>query len=164
MKLVRDRVHAAHGIWLHAETRLVGFSGNPALEVEVDGHRRRARTAAIDPRLRARRIAVRRDEVAGGCAGSPRTVSHRGCTAPRGGGHAQPVLDVDRVEVSGSTHTSVDAVQRAAGIHRHAPMTDIDLDKARQGVLALPWCGRVDHAKLALDGARVIRNAPRSRS
>lgn len=34
MRLVRDRVHAEHGIWLHAETRLVGFTGNPALEVE----------------------------------------------------------------------------------------------------------------------------------
>ena len=34
MKVVRDRVYEAHGIWLHAETRLVGFAGNPSLEVE----------------------------------------------------------------------------------------------------------------------------------
>lgn len=34
MKLVRGRVHEAHGVWLHAETRLVGFHDNPALEVE----------------------------------------------------------------------------------------------------------------------------------
>jgi len=96
-------------------------------------------TAAIDPRLRARRIAVRRDE------GRKRLRRLTGL-----GVFAaalllavaitrSPFLDVDRVQVSGATHTSTDAVQRAAGIRHHAPMTDLDLDKARQGVLALPW-------------------------
>jgi UDP-N-acetylmuramate dehydrogenase len=33
MAVVRERVHAAHGVWLEAETRLVGFA-NPPVEVE----------------------------------------------------------------------------------------------------------------------------------
>lgn len=96
-------------------------------------------TAAIDPRLRARRIAVRRDEGRRRlrrltALGVFAAVLLLAVAVTR-----SPVLDVDRVEVTGSTHTSVDAVQRAAGIHRHAPMTDLDLDAARRGVLALPW-------------------------
>ena len=50
-----------------------------------------------------------------------------------------PVLDVDRVQIAGAQHTQADAIQRASGIRRHAPMTDVDLDRARRGVLALPW-------------------------
>jgi len=34
MSVVRERVHAAHGVWLEPETRLVGFR-NPPLEVET---------------------------------------------------------------------------------------------------------------------------------
>jgi len=95
--------------------------------------------ASIDPRLRARRIAVRRDE------------SRRRLRRATGLGVAavvvlaavaitrSPVLDVDRVEVRGATHTSIDDIRRATGIKPHAPMTDIDLDAARGGVLALPW-------------------------
>jgi cell division protein FtsQ len=49
------------------------------------------------------------------------------------------VLDVDRVEVVGATHTPAAVVQRATGVRRHAPMTDVDLDRARREVLALPW-------------------------
>jgi cell division protein FtsQ len=100
-------------------------------------------TAAIDPRLRARRIAVRRDEgrrrlrrLTG--LGVVAAVALLTLAVTR-----SPVLDVDRVEVVGATHTSFDEVQRATGIRRHAPMTDVDLDRARQGVLALPWVNSV---------------------
>jgi UDP-N-acetylmuramate dehydrogenase len=34
MRVVRDRVHDAVGIWLEPETRLVGFESNPEAEVE----------------------------------------------------------------------------------------------------------------------------------
>jgi cell division protein FtsQ len=96
-------------------------------------------TAAIDPRLRARRIAVRRDEG----RRRLRRLTGLGVVAAVAllalGVTRSPVLDVDRVRVAGATHTSIDAVQRATGIKRHAPMTDVDLDRARAGVLALPW-------------------------
>jgi len=94
---------------------------------------------AIDPRLRARRIAVRRDEG----RRRLRRATGRGAVVLVAvvlfGVTRSPVLAVDHVQVSGVQHTPADAVQRASGIHRHAPMTDVDLDRARQGVLALPW-------------------------
>jgi len=113
-------------------------------------------TAAIDPRLRARRIAVRRDE--------GRRRLHRltglGVVAAVAvltlGVTRSPVLDVDRVQVDGATHTSVDAVQRATGIRRHAPMTDVDLDRARAGVLALPWVHSVSITRSWPASVRVV--------
>ena len=93
----------------------------------------------IDPRLRARRIEVRRGE------GRRRLRRVSGLGAVAGvalltfGLTRSPALDVDRVQISGAQHTPADVVQRASGIRRHAPMTDVDLDRARQGVLALPW-------------------------
>ena len=96
-------------------------------------------TATIDPRLRARRIEVRRDEgrrrlhrLTGLGVAAAVIVLALGVTR-------SPVLDVDRVHVAGATHTAVDVVQRATGIKHHAPMTDVNLDRARGGVLALPW-------------------------
>lgn len=99
--------------------------------------------AGIDPRLRARRISVRRDEgrrrlrrLTGLGVAAAAVVLAVGLTR-------SPILDVDRVQVVGARHTSDDAVQRATGINRHAPMTDVDLDRARHGVLALPWVSGV---------------------
>jgi cell division protein FtsQ len=97
-----------------------------------------ARTT-IDPRLRARRIEVRRDE--------GRRRLHRlaalGIVAAVAlltlGVTRSALLDVDRVQVTGATHTDVEQIQRATGIRRHSPMTDVDLDRARHNVLALPW-------------------------
>lgn len=93
----------------------------------------------IDPRLRARRIAVRRDEgrrrlrrvvVAGVLA----AVLVLGAAATQ-----SPLLDVDRITVVGAQHVSVDAVRAATSVHVHRPMTSVDLARARAGVLALPW-------------------------
>lgn len=99
--------------------------------------------AAIDPRLRARRIAVRRDEG----RRRLRRLKGLGVTAAAivlaVAVTRSPVLDVDRVDVRGAAHTPVDVVQRATGIRRHAPMTDVDLDRARRAVLALPWVNTV---------------------
>lgn len=97
------------------------------------------RPASIDPRLRARRIAVRRDEGRKrlrrlGGLGVVAAVAALTFAVTR-----SPVLDVDHVQVRGALHTSADTIQRASGIRRHAPMTDVDLDRARRGVLALPW-------------------------
>lgn len=95
--------------------------------------------AAIDPRLRARRIAVRRDEG----RRRLRRLTALGVAATvvlaAAGVTRSAVLDVDRIDVTGATHTSDADIQRAAGIRRHAPMTDVDLARAREGVLALPW-------------------------
>jgi cell division protein FtsQ len=99
--------------------------------------------AGIDPRLRARRISVRRDEG----RRRLRRLTGLGIVAAAivlaVGVTRSPVLDVDRIEVVGAAHTQVGVVQRAAGIRRHAPMTDVNLDRARRDVLALPWVNTV---------------------
>jgi len=97
----------------------------------------------MDPRLRARRIAVRRDEgrrrlrrvVALGVAAVMVLIGF--------GATQSPVLDVDRITVTGAAHTPPEVVRAATGIRSHQPMTGVDLDRARQGVLALPWVQQV---------------------
>jgi cell division protein FtsQ len=58
-----------------------------------------------------------------------------------------PVLDVDRITVAGAAHTPPDLVRAASGIHLHRPMTGVDLDHARRGILALPWVRSVSVAR-----------------
>ena len=99
----------------------------------------RPSTAPIDPRIRARRIAVRRDEGRRrlhrlAALGVIVAVGLMSVLVTR-----SPVLDVDRIAVRGANHASADAVRAATGIHRHSPMTDLDLGRARDRVLLLPW-------------------------
>lgn len=96
----------------------------------------------IDPRIRQRRIDVRRDEgrrrlrllvlagsvVAAGLVGWLTTRS--------------PLLDVDRVEVRGARHTASRTVVETAGIARGEAMVDVDEGAAARRVEALPWVGR----------------------
>jgi cell division protein FtsQ len=99
--------------------------------------------SAMDPRLRARRISVRRDE---GRRRLRRVIALGAVAAIVlvGLGVTQsPLLDVDRVTVTGAAHTPPEVVRAAAGIRAHRPMTSVDLDRARQGVLALPWVQNV---------------------
>lgn len=101
----------------------------------------------IDPRLRARRIAVRRDE---GRRRLHRVIALGAVAAAVLLGIAvtqSPVLDVDRIAVAGAAHTPPDAVRQATGIHTHQPMTGVDLDRARRGILALPWVQTVSVAR-----------------
>jgi cell division protein FtsQ len=101
----------------------------------------------MDPRLRARRIAIRRDEgrrrlhrVIALAAVATATLSAFGLTQ-------SPVLDVDRITIAGAAHTPPDMVRAASGIRMHRPMTGVDLDRARRGILALPWVQTVSVAR-----------------
>jgi cell division protein FtsQ len=103
--------------------------------------------AAMDPRLRARRIAVRRDE---GRRRLRRLVALGVLLAVTLIGFAltqSAVLDVDRITVTGAVHTPPDAVRMASAIRMHRPMTSVDLDRARRGILALPWVQSVSVAR-----------------
>lgn len=93
----------------------------------------------MDPRIRRRRIEVRRHE------GRRRlrvlvlvmvvvllTVS--GWMALR-----SPVLDIDAVEVEGAARTPAELVRRTAGVPDGAPMIDIDEARAARLLEALPW-------------------------
>jgi cell division septal protein FtsQ len=73
-----------------------------------------------------------------------------------------PLLDLDRVEVSGVEHTSADAVREASGLELHTAMTDLDLAAARVGIAALPWVGEVHVARRwpASAVVRVVERVP----
>lgn len=110
----------------------------------------------IDPRLRARRIAVRREEGRRrlfrlGLLGALAAVVLLAIAVTR-----SPFLDVDRVVVVGSTHTPVDVVRTATGIRPHSPMTDVNLDRARRDVLALPWVRTVSITREWPSTVRVV--------
>jgi cell division protein FtsQ len=110
----------------------------------------------IDPRLRARRIAVRRDE---GRRRLRRVVGLAGVALAvliAVGVTQSPLLDVDRVTVTGATHTTPDAIRQATAIRIHQPMTSIDLDRARRGILALPWVQTVSVARRWPASVRVV--------
>ncbi|MEX2658187.1 MAG: FtsQ-type POTRA domain-containing protein [Acidimicrobiales bacterium] len=98
---------------------------------------------AIDPRIRARRIAVQRDEgrrrlqrlgMVGGAA----------AVALGAAGIAiSPLLDVDHVVVTGASHVDPKAVEVATGIERGDPLVALDAAGAAEAVRALPWVAEV---------------------
>jgi cell division protein FtsQ len=109
-------------------------------------------TPRIDPRIRARRVAVRRDE---GRRRLRRLLVLVAVAALAGLAFLatrSPLLDVDHVRTDGATHTSPDALLAAAGIRRGAPMTGVDLAGAERAIAALPW----------IDTVRVERDWPGS--
>ena len=106
--------------------------------------------APIDPRFRARRIEVRRDEgrrrlrrlaVLAGVVGLLLLVPALAFT---------PLADVDRIEVAGTFRTDPQDVVDAGGIDRGAPTLLADTAAAERRVAALPWVAEV----------RVVRSLP----
>lgn len=105
---------------------------------------------AIDPRLRARRVEVRRSEgrrrlrvlvIAAGVVGA---------LALLAGLLFTPLFDVDRVTVAGQFRTDPADVVAAAGIERGEPLVTADLAGAERRIEALPW----------VDEATVVRSWP----
>jgi cell division protein FtsQ len=102
------------------------------------------RRASIDPRIRARRIAVQRDvgrkrlrRLLVLCAAASVVVA--GWASTR-----SPLLDVDRVEVSGAANSGAGAVRAASGIRRGSVLLTAPLDRAAARIAALPWVQTVD--------------------
>jgi cell division protein FtsQ len=94
------------------------------------------------PKVRARRIEVRREE---GRKRRHRLVIVAAVLAVAGLAVAvvrSPVLDVDRIEISGTDHTSPAEVRRAAGIRSGAAMIDLDTGAAAQRIEARPWVAK----------------------
>jgi cell division protein FtsQ len=94
---------------------------------------------AVDPRILARRVEVRRGEarkrlhrlIALGVAIALVAI---GFAVTR-----SPLLDVDHIRVTGNAHTPTDVVLHQLGFGKHTPMTDVDLDRARKQLAQLPW-------------------------
>ena len=100
--------------------------------------------APIDPRIRARRVEVRRTQgrkrlrrlvVVGIVLGVVLLAASTTLT---------PLLDVDRVSVTGQFRTPVDEIVDAGGIGRGSPMVMADLGGAARRVEALPWVDSVE--------------------
>lgn len=97
------------------------------------------RRPPMDPRIRQRRIEVRRDagrrrlRVLLACLGVA-TVVGGAAAATR-----SPLLDVDRVEVAGAERTPRGQVVNAGGLGGRPAMTDVDTATVARRVEALPW-------------------------
>ncbi len=93
----------------------------------------------IDPRIRQRRIAVRRQE------GRRRLrllvgIASVSCLLVGGWGATRsPLLDVDGIDVEGASRTSREELVVASGIRFGQAMVDVDERGAVQAVAALPW-------------------------
>jgi cell division protein FtsQ len=97
----------------------------------------------IDPRLRQRRIDVRREE---GRRRLRRLLIGFGVIGVLGLAWAftySSFLDVDHIVVSGEAHTTDADVRAAAGIGRGQPMLYLDTAGAAHRVEALPWVASV---------------------
>lgn len=101
-------------------------------------------SVTIDPRIKARRIAVQRDVgrkrlrrllLAGGAVGT--LTGLWGLTLT-------PLLDVDRLEVTGAANTGVLGVLAASHVRRGEAMTTVHLGGAAHRIAALPWVQTVD--------------------
>ena len=101
------------------------------------------RAGAIDPRIRQRRIEVRRVEgrrrlrvllILGGFFVAALLVW---------GISRSPLLDVDHVRISGTVHTTPADISAASGVHNGMAMFDVDTGGAAARVRAIPWVLRV---------------------
>lgn len=100
--------------------------------------------APIDPRFRARRIAVARD--AGrrrlhrlAALGTVTVLVLVAVAALR-----SPVLDVDRVVVTGADHTTAAVVVEASGVRTGEPLVDVDTGAVARRLADLPWVRSAD--------------------
>lgn len=95
--------------------------------------------SAIDPRLRQRRIAVRRAE---GRRRLRILVGALILAAAVAGGYAltrSPVFDLDEVAVEGAFGSEADEVRAASQLELGTPLLDLELETATAEVTALPW-------------------------
>jgi cell division protein FtsQ len=104
-------------------------------------------TPPIDPRFSERRSAVRRLNNRRRLRIALAVV---GCAAVVGGTIGilhSPVTRVRHVIVQGGSHTSRQAVLRAAGLDRRPLMIDVDTGGLERRLEALPWVGRATVAR-----------------
>lgn len=106
--------------------------------------RPRAKPATIDPRIRARRIEVKRTE-------GRRRLRRMGIVGVVVAVLAvawwltlSPALDVDHVRIDGATHTGEAAVLAVIDIRRGDALLSADVSAAARAVAHLPWVATAD--------------------
>jgi cell division protein FtsQ len=93
----------------------------------------------VDPRMRSRRIAVRRDAGRRRLRRISLAVALLGALGLAVAAIRSPLLDVDRVAVAGTERTTVEEVLAAAGVDRGRPLIDVAPDAVAARVEELPW-------------------------
>ncbi len=104
----------------------------------------------MDPRIRERRVAVRRDEGRRRLRLLLVAASAAAALALAFGITRSPLLDVDRVQVLGAAQTPVSEITIAAGFDRRPQLADVEPREVARRIEALPW----------VQEARVVRHWP----
>lgn len=109
----------------------------------------------IDPRIKDRRVAVVREE---GRRRLRVVVALAVVLALGGAAFAatrSPLMDVDRLAVTGTEHTPLAEVRAAAGTDANPQLADFDTGAARRRIEALPWVLSATVARDWPNGVRV---------
>jgi cell division protein FtsQ len=93
----------------------------------------------MDPRIRRRRIEVRRDQGRRRLRLVLALLAVLLLTAGTWTVAGSPLADVDRVRVVGAEHTPAAEVARATAVRRGTPMVKVDEGRAARRVEGLPW-------------------------
>jgi len=100
--------------------------------------------STIDPRIRARRIAVQRDEGRKRLRRLTVVASVAAVVVGVWGITLTPLLDVDHIEVAGASHSGPEAVQAATGIALGDALLTTHLGRAASRIAKLPWVQTVE--------------------
>jgi cell division protein FtsQ len=103
--------------------------------------RTRARRPPIDPRIRERRQEVTRSQGRRRLRILLVLLGVVLLVAAAAGATRSPLLDVDRVLITGAQHTSVPDVLRASGFDRPRAMIDVQADESARRLRRLAWVG-----------------------
>ena len=98
-----------------------------------------ATVVAVDPRMRSRRIGVRRDAGRRRLKRLTLALSLAALVVALTVATRTPLLDVDRVTVTGTQRTSAEDVTRLAAVDRGTPLVSVDPGAVARRVEELPW-------------------------
>jgi cell division protein FtsQ len=98
----------------------------------------------MDPRIKERRIAVKRDEGRRRLRFLIVSAIVVGLVGAAAGATRSPLLDVDLIEVRGAEHVAVGTVLRTAGLARGDLMIDLDPGAAERRIERLSWVAQAD--------------------
>jgi cell division protein FtsQ len=105
----------------------------------MGGAAKTALPVVVDPRMRSRRIAVRRDQRKRRFKRLTVALAAVAVLVAAVVATQTPLLDVDRVRIDGVGHTAAADVRRAAGISPGDTMVGVDVGGAVARVEDLPW-------------------------
>lgn len=129
-------------------------SDGPQAAVEVEGPRSRRRVP-IDPRIRDRRIAIRRDEGRRRLRFLAAAISVAAVAAGSVGVLHSPLLAVSSVAIEGNRQTARADLIRAAGLSHHPLMIDVDSATAAARIRELPWIATAHVGRRWPDGVHI---------